>query len=60
MTLGVAPRQADLFGSTAAYWRGRVAPGSIYGICTRSASPCSRMRCLPACLMTSAAGRCRR
>ena len=28
MTLGLAPRQADLFGSTAAYCEGRVAPGS--------------------------------
>jgi hypothetical protein len=35
MTLGVAPRQADLFHSTAAYCEGRVAPGSIYGILHR-------------------------
>jgi len=35
MTLGVAPRQADLFRSTAAYCDGRVAPGSIYGILHR-------------------------
>jgi hypothetical protein len=35
MTLGVAPRQADLFGSTAAYCEGRVAPDSIYGILHR-------------------------
>ena len=35
MTLGLAPRQADLFGSTAAYCEGRVAPGSIYGILHR-------------------------
>ena len=31
MTLGLAPRQADLFRSTAAYCEGR-APGSVYGI----------------------------
>jgi len=35
MTLGVAPRQADLFRSTAAFCEGRVAPGSIYGILHR-------------------------
>jgi len=35
MTLGVAPRQADLFRSTAAYCEGRVAPDSIYGILHR-------------------------
>ena len=35
MTLGVAPRQADLFRSTAAYCEGRVAPDSVYGILHR-------------------------
>ena len=35
MTLGVAPRQADLFRTTAAYCDGRVAPDSIYGILHR-------------------------
>jgi hypothetical protein len=35
MTLGLAPRQADLFRGTAAYCEGRVAPGSIYGILHR-------------------------
>ncbi|SRR6266568_1355335 len=35
MTLGVAPRQGDLFRSTAAVCEGRVAPGSIYGILHR-------------------------
>jgi hypothetical protein len=35
MTLGVAPRQADLFRSTVAYCEGRVAPGSVYGILHR-------------------------
>ena len=35
MTLGLAPRQADLFRSTAAYCEGRVAPNSIYGILHR-------------------------
>ena len=35
MTLGLAPRQADLFGSTAAYCEGRVEPGSIYGVLHR-------------------------
>jgi hypothetical protein len=35
MTLGLAPRQADLFRATAAYCDGRVAPGSIYGILHR-------------------------
>ena len=35
MTLGVAPRQADLFRSTAAYCEGRVAADSIYGILHR-------------------------
>ena len=35
MTLGLAPRQAGLFGSTAAYCEGRVAPDSIYGILHR-------------------------
>jgi hypothetical protein len=32
MTLGLAPGQADLFASTAAYCDQRVAPDSIYGI----------------------------
>jgi len=35
MTLGLAPRQGDLFRSTAAYCDGRVAPDSIYGILHR-------------------------
>jgi len=35
MTLGLAPRQADLFRSTAAYCEGRVAPDSICGILHR-------------------------
>ena len=35
MTLGLAPRQADLFRTTAAYCDGRVAAGSIYGILHR-------------------------
>jgi hypothetical protein len=35
MTLGLAPRQADLFRSTVAYCEGRVAPDSIYGILHR-------------------------
>ena len=35
MTLGLAPRQADLFRSTAAYCEGRVDPDSIYGILHR-------------------------
>src|SRR5260221_2764775 len=35
MTLGLAPRQADLFRSTGAFCEGRVAPDSIYGILHR-------------------------
>ena len=35
MSLGLAPRQADLFRSTVAYCEGRVAPGSIYAILHR-------------------------
>jgi DDE family transposase/transposase-like protein DUF772 len=35
MTLGVTPRQADLFRGTAAVCEGRVAPDSIYGILHR-------------------------
>src|SRR5258707_9284635 len=35
MTLGLAPRQADLFRGTAAFCEGRVAPDSIYGILHR-------------------------
>jgi Transposase DDE domain/Transposase domain (DUF772) len=35
MTLGVTPRQADLFRGTAALCEGRVAPGSIYSILHR-------------------------
>ena len=35
MTLGLAPRQADLFRSTAGFCEGRVAPDSIYGILHR-------------------------
>src|SRR5712664_3703265 len=35
MTLGLAPRQADLFRSSAAFCEGRVAPDSIYGILHR-------------------------
>jgi hypothetical protein len=35
MTLGLAPRQADLFRTTAAFCEGRVAPDSIYGILHR-------------------------
>jgi hypothetical protein len=35
MTLGLAPRQAGLFRTTAAYCGERVAPDSIYGILHR-------------------------
>ena len=35
MTLGRAPRQPDLFGSTAGFCDGRVAPESIYGLLHR-------------------------
>src|SRR5258707_11213743 len=35
MTLGLAPRQADLFSCTAAFCDQRVAPDSIYGILHR-------------------------
>jgi len=35
MTLGLAPRQADLFCTTAAYCDERVAPDSIYGVLHR-------------------------
>ncbi len=35
MTLGLAPRQADVFRSTPGYCEGRVAPDSIYGILHR-------------------------
>ena len=35
MTLGLAPRQGDLFRNTAAFCEGRVAPDSIYGILHR-------------------------
>jgi len=35
MTLGLAPRQADLFRSAVAFCEGRVAPGSMYGILHR-------------------------
>ena len=35
MTLGRAPRQVDLFGSTAGFCESRVAPGSIYGLLHR-------------------------
>ncbi len=35
MTLGLTPRQLDLFGSTAGFCEGRVAPGSIYGLLHR-------------------------
>jgi hypothetical protein len=35
MTLGLAPRQADLFRGTVAFCEGRVAPGSMYGILHR-------------------------
>jgi hypothetical protein len=35
MTLGLAPRQADLLRTTAAFCEGRVAPESIYGILHR-------------------------
>lgn len=35
MTLGLAPRQADLFRTTAAFCDARVAPDSIYGILHR-------------------------
>ena len=33
--MGLAPRQLDLFGSTAGFCEGRVAPGSIYGLLHR-------------------------
>src|SRR3984893_14813947 len=39
MTLGLAPRQADLFRASAAFCEGRVAAGSIYGILHRECFP---------------------
>ena len=35
MTLGLAPRQGDLLGSTVGFCEGRVAPDSIYGVLHR-------------------------
>src|ERR1035437_614873 len=35
MTLGVTPRQQNMFGSTVAYCQGRVAADSIYGVLHR-------------------------
>jgi hypothetical protein len=35
VTVGQAPRQPDLFGSTAGFYDGRVAPESIYGLLHR-------------------------
>src|SRR5437762_1585865 len=35
MSLGLAPRQADMFATTASFCNGRVAPGSIYGLLHR-------------------------
>jgi hypothetical protein len=35
MTLGITPRQADLFRSTVGYCEPRVAPESIYGLLHR-------------------------
>ncbi|MDQ2710556.1 MAG: transposase, partial [Actinomycetota bacterium] len=35
MTLGLSPRQADLFRSTAGFCEPRVAPGSVYGLLHR-------------------------
>jgi hypothetical protein len=40
VTLGLTPRQADLFRSTAGFCDGRVAPGSIYGLLHRE---CQRL-----------------
>ncbi len=40
MTLGLAPRQADLFRSTTGFCEPRVAPGSIYGLLHRE---CDRL-----------------
>ncbi|HEX2806501.1 MAG TPA: IS1182 family transposase [Kineosporiaceae bacterium] len=40
MTLGLAPRQADLFRSTIGFCEPRVAPGSIYGLLHRE---CQRL-----------------
>jgi hypothetical protein len=35
MSLGLAPRQADMFATTASFCDGRVAPGSIFGLLHR-------------------------
>jgi hypothetical protein len=35
MSLGVAPRQSDMFATTATFCEGRVAPDSIYGLLHR-------------------------
>ena len=35
MTLGLTPRQAELFGSTTGFCEARVAPGSVYGLLHR-------------------------
>jgi hypothetical protein len=35
MSLGVAPRQTDVFATTTSFCEGRVAPDSIYGLLHR-------------------------
>ena len=60
MTLGLAPRQAGLFRTTAAYCGERVAPDSIYRILHRECFALFPMRCLPTCPAKWAGARSRR
>ena len=60
MTLGLTPRQTDLFSSTAACCDGRVAPGSIHGILHQECFALFPDEMFADLLMRPAAGRCRR
>jgi len=60
MTLGLAPRQADLFRTTAAFCDGRVAAESIYGILHRECFALFPDEMFATCLTTSAGVACRR
>ena len=60
MSLGLTPRQSDLFATTTSFCESRVAADSIYGCCIGSVLSCFRTRCSLTCSLMLGGGRCRR
>jgi hypothetical protein len=59
VTVGLAPRQADLMKGTASFVTGRVKENSIFAVLHRECHVLSPMSCSPTCSLAPGGGRCR-